>query len=132
MEVTVCAHSQWEISDTSLRLIHEPVSKTLGPSAERIDKGMSSKPRRETASSVYHVIKGKGHSNINGEKFEWKQGDTFCIPSWYRYEHFAGPEDTVYLYRFDDKPMIEALGFYRWEGMDTESLVTQDKELGEQ
>lgn len=101
-----------------------PVSKTLGPSAERIDAGMSSTPRRETASSVYHVIEGKGYSNINSEKFEWKQGDTFCIPSWYRYGHFAGPEQTVYLYRFDDRPMVEALGFYRWEGMDSESLVT--------
>jgi gentisate 1,2-dioxygenase len=101
------------------------VSKTLGPSAERIKKGMSSAPRRETASSVYHVIEGKGYSHINSEKLEWKQGDTFCIPSWYRYEHFAGTEQTVYLYRFDDKPMVEALGFYRCEGMSMESLVTE-------
>lgn len=100
------------------------MSKTLGPSAERINRGKASPPRRETASSVYHVITGSGYSNINGEKFEWKQGDTFCIPSWYRYEHFVGDEETVYLYRFDDKPMIEALGFYRTEGMDTETLVT--------
>ncbi|KAF2192354.1 RmlC-like cupin [Zopfia rhizophila CBS 207.26] len=100
------------------------VSKTLGPSAERISKGTSSMARRETTSSVYHVIAGSGYSNINDEKFEWKQGDTFCIPSWYKYQHFAGRDETVYLYRFDDKPMIEALGFYRYEGMDTEMLVT--------
>jgi gentisate 1,2-dioxygenase len=30
----------------------------------------------------------------------------------------------VYLYRFDDRPMIEALGFHRWEGMETEQLAT--------
>jgi gentisate 1,2-dioxygenase len=100
------------------------VSKTLSPSAERINAGTSSQQRRETASSVYHVIAGSGHSIIGDEKIEWKQGDTFCIPSWYRYEHFAGKEETVYLYRFDDKPMIEALGFYRWEGVDIESLVS--------
>jgi gentisate 1,2-dioxygenase len=101
------------------------VSKTLGSSAERINKGMSSAPRRETVSSVYHVIEGKGYSRINNEKLEWKQGDTFCIPSWYRYEHFARTDETVYLYRFDDKPMIEALGFYRWEGVNMGSLVTE-------
>jgi gentisate 1,2-dioxygenase len=119
------------------------VSKTLGPSAERIDKGKTSAPRRETVSSVYHVIAGRGHSIIDEKTYEWKQGDTFCIPvsdqpnadeishsmltpseSWYKYQHCAGPEDTVYLYRFDDRPMIEALGFYRSEGMDTEALVT--------
>jgi gentisate 1,2-dioxygenase len=81
-------------------------------------------PRRETASSVYHVVAGSGYSTVGEEKFEWKQGDTFCIPSWYPYQHFAGAEETVYLYRFDDRPMLEALGFYRWEGMDTETLVS--------
>lgn len=100
------------------------VSKTLGPSAERINRGASSPPVRETASSVYHVIAGSGYSEIGGKKYEWRTGDTFCIPSWYKYQHFAGSSETVYLYRFDDKPMIKALGFYRWEGMDTETLVT--------
>ncbi|KAF2729513.1 putative gentisate 1,2-dioxygenase [Polyplosphaeria fusca] len=100
------------------------VSKTLGPSAERVDAGKASGRRRETASSVYHVIAGSGHSTIGDDKFEWKEGDTFCIPSWYAYQHFAAEGATVYFYRFDDKPMLEALGFYRWEGMDTETLVS--------
>ena len=100
------------------------MSKTLNPSAERLNAGCPSKPRRETTSSVYHVIAGSGYSAIDDEQFQWKQGDTFCIPSWYRYQHFTAPGEKVYLYRFDDKPMIEALGFYRHEGMDTESLVS--------
>ena len=50
---------------------------------------------------------------IDDRQFEWKEGDTFCIPSWYPYQLFAGEDRDVYLYRFDDKPMIEALGFYR-------------------
>jgi len=100
------------------------VSKTLGASAERINTGASSPPVRETVSSVYHVIAGSGYSEIGGKKYEWKTDDTFCIPSWYKYQHFARSPETVYLYRFDDKPMIKALGFYRWEGMDTEALVT--------
>lgn len=70
-------------------------------------------PRQETVSSVYHVIAGSGYSTIGELKLEWKQGDTFCVPSWYRYQHYANSGSTVYLYRFDDKPMIEALGFYR-------------------
>ncbi|KAJ4293247.1 hypothetical protein N0V90_008529 [Kalmusia sp. IMI 367209] len=98
------------------------VSKTLGPSAERINGGKSSVPRRETTSSVYHVISGRGHSSIDDQVLKWKQGDTFCIPSWHRYQLFADPNEPVYLYRFDDKPMIEALGFYRDEGMDSDSL----------
>jgi gentisate 1,2-dioxygenase len=62
---------------------------------------------------------------IGEEEFVWEQGDTFCVPSWYRYQHFAGGDgEGVYLYRFDDRPMLDALGFYRAEGVDVESLVS--------
>ena len=79
---------------------------------------------RETASSVYHIISGSGCTDIDGKKFEWKEGDTFCIPSWHKYQHHASRAGTVYLYRFDDKPMLRSLGFYRTDDMDVESLVS--------
>jgi gentisate 1,2-dioxygenase len=101
------------------------VSKTLGGSAERLDASTTSPLRQDTSSSVYHVIEGSGYSTIGDTKLTWKRGDTFCIPSWYKYQHFASAEETVYLYRFDDKPMLEALGFYRKAGVDTESYVTE-------
>ncbi|KAF1975538.1 RmlC-like cupin [Bimuria novae-zelandiae CBS 107.79] len=82
---------------------------------ERIDAGKSSETRRETTSCVYHVISGNGHSMVGEQKLEWKQGDMFCIPSWYRYQLFADKSEAIYLYHFDDKPIIEALGFYRNE-----------------
>ncbi|KUL86055.1 hypothetical protein ZTR_06509 [Talaromyces verruculosus] len=100
------------------------VSRVLGGAAERLNAGTSSPPRRETLSSVYHVISGSGYSTVGDSKLEWKTGDTFAIPSWYKYQHFANPGETVYLYRFDDKPMITALGFFREEGMDVEKLVS--------
>lgn len=100
------------------------MSKILGGSAERVSSGTTSPAVRETASSVYHIIQGSGHSEINGQRFDWKQGDTFCVPAWNKYQHTAGPGENVYLYRFHDKPMLTALGFYRVEGTDTESLVS--------
>jgi gentisate 1,2-dioxygenase len=81
---------------------------------------------QETASSVYHVVEGSGHSTISGKKYAWKRGDTFCIPSWHAYEHCAdNGTSPVYLYRFDDKPMLLSLGFYRSADMDVESLVSE-------
>lgn len=100
------------------------MSKTLGGLAERLNKGTSSPTICETASSVYHIIEGEGHSQIGEVTIEWKKGDTFCVPAWHRYQHFADDSETVYLYRFDDKPMLKSLGFYRVEGMDLESLVS--------
>ncbi|KFZ11098.1 hypothetical protein V501_04899 [Pseudogymnoascus sp. VKM F-4519 (FW-2642)] len=100
------------------------VSKSLGGCAERLNPGKSSPAVQETASSVYHIIEGSGYSLINGEKITWKKSDTFCIPAWYTYEHFADEKETVYLYRFDDKPMLNALGFYRTKDTDSEGLAT--------
>lgn len=106
-------------------LTMSPVSKTLGGSAERLDGGRASPSVRETSSAVYHVVSGSGHSNVGEQRIDWKSGDTFCIPAWHKYQHFASSGERAYLYRFDDKPMLKSLGFYRVEGMDIESLVSE-------
>lgn len=95
----------------------------IGASCEKLDAGASSPAIRETASSIYHVIEGAGKTTINGQTYEWKKGSTFCIPAWQEYQHSTN-EGRVYLYRFDDKPMLKALGFYRVAGVDVESLVS--------
>ena len=100
------------------------MSKILGGSAERLNVGCTSPAVRETASSIYHIVSGKGYSEVNGQRIEWKQGDTFCVPAWNKYQHRAEGNETVYLYRFHDKPMLTALGFYRVEGQDIESFVS--------
>ena len=100
------------------------VSLRLGGSAERLNAGCSAPAVRETASSVYHIISGSGYTEIEGQKIQWKQNDTFCIPAWHRYQHFADEGETVYLYRFDDRPMLKALGFYRVDGEDVEKYVS--------
>lgn len=116
-------------SNNNLRVIKSisnlsAVSKTLGGSAERLNASTSSPLRQETSSAVYHVIEGSGYSDIGGKKIVWKKSDTFCIPSWYKYQHFAESGETVYLYRFDDKPMLKSLGFYREAGVDTETYIS--------
>ena len=108
-----------------LQLTIHAASLTLGGSAERLAAGKCSPRVRETASSVYHVISGSGHSVIGSKTVTWKEHDTFCIPAWYPYQHFGADGDTAYLYRFDDKPMLTSLGFYRVEGNDTEEYVSK-------
>ena len=105
--------------------MNNTVSKILGGSAARLNPGKKSPKVQETASSVYHVVEGSGSSIIGGKQYNWKRGDTFCIPAWYAYEHVADDgSESVYLYRFDDKPMLKSLGFYRSADMDVENLVS--------
>lgn len=89
------------------------ISRVVGASAERIAGGASAPLRRETAGLVYHVYAGSGRTRVADTMLEWKQGDTFCIPAWNAYRHEAA-EDT-YLFRFDDRPILEAIGAYRVE-----------------
>ena len=89
------------------------VSRVIGAAAERIAKGSSSPTRRETAGIIYHVYKGRGLTQVGEERLEWEKGDTFCIPSWMPYRHEAA-KDT-YLFRYDDRPVLEAIGAYRHE-----------------
>ncbi|OLN94168.1 Gentisate 1,2-dioxygenase 2 [Colletotrichum chlorophyti] len=97
-----------------------------GGCAARLATGTKSPLVQETASSVYHVVEGSGRTRIGEYTFIWKQGDTFCIPSWHPFEHIAdeGLPTAVYLYRFDDMPMLKSLGFYRTADMDVEGLVS--------
>ncbi|KAH8885920.1 hypothetical protein GQ53DRAFT_876871 [Thozetella sp. PMI_491] len=51
--------------------------------------------------------------------------NTFRILARYEYQHSAAADlRKVYRYRFDDKPMLSSLGFYRPAGRDVEYLVT--------
>lgn len=93
----------------------------------RIAAGKSTPKVQNTSSSVFHVIEGSGISIIDGKEYKWKKSDTFCVPAWHSYEHLANPDETVYLYRCHDEPMLKSLGFYRVFGEDTESLVTEQK-----
>jgi gentisate 1,2-dioxygenase len=91
----------------------EAISRVIGAAAERIAGKATSPTRRETAGVVYHVYEGKGSTIVGDERLDWEQGDTFCIPSWMPYRHEAR-KDT-YLFRYDDRPVLEAIGAYRRE-----------------
>ncbi|MGQ4808704.1 hypothetical protein NKDENANG_02092 [Candidatus Entotheonellaceae bacterium PAL068K] len=69
---------------------------------------------RHASSSLYLVIEGAGWSIIDGQRFEWEQGDVFAIPSWACHAHAnASQTQSTALFSFTDTPVIRALGLYR-------------------
>jgi gentisate 1,2-dioxygenase len=65
----------------------QEVSLRLGAQCEKLEAGCTSKTVRETASSVYHIIDGKGRTIIGESVISWVKGDTFSVPSWQPYRH---------------------------------------------
>jgi len=93
-----------------------PAAHSRGRSARRPNVSPAAPRRRrgaETAGVVYHVYKGRGATTVGNTLLEWEKGDTFCIPSWMPYRHEAAK--STYLFRYDDRPVLEAIGAYRAE-----------------
>jgi gentisate 1,2-dioxygenase len=90
-----------------------PVLPTIGCRVQLIRKGAKLKARRVTGSSVFCVRQGQGRSVIDGQAFDWVKGDIVAIPSWALHHHAnTGSEDAI-LFSITDRPVLEALGFYR-------------------
>lgn len=90
----------------------QPISRTLGAYAERIDAGTSSPVRQSTVSHVYVVHSGRGRTTVGSTTIAWEPGDTFAIPTWQPFHHEA-LERTAYLFAMHDRPLIDALGYYQ-------------------
>jgi gentisate 1,2-dioxygenase len=91
-----------------------PVMPTISCSAHLLTAGQRTKARRSLANYIHHVVEGSGYSVIDGQRFDWKQHDTFCVPTWCWQEHAANSEDAV-LFTCQDVPVLQALGLYREE-----------------
>ena len=90
------------------------VMQTMGASMQLLPAGFKGKAHKHTGSFVYQCAKGKGYSIINGQRFDWKERDIFCLPSWAWHEHInlSDTEDAC-LFSFNDLPVIQSLGLFQ-------------------
>ena len=51
----------------------------------------------------------------DGATLEWTRGDTFVLPAWRLARMTNAGTEQAYLFRFDDRPLITAIGAYRSE-----------------
>jgi len=90
-----------------------PVLPTMSCRVQLIRKGEKLKAKRVTGSSVFHVAQGKGRSVIEGNAFDWEKGDIIALPSWALHDFAAGGGEDAILFSISDRPVLQALGFYR-------------------
>lgn len=89
------------------------VMPTMGAHMQMLRPDEATKAHRHTGSVVYHVAKGKGHSIINGQRYDWKEHDIFVVPSWAWHEHANDdPNNDACLFSFNDFPMINSLDLW--------------------
>lgn len=98
------------------------VMPTMGAQIQRLDPGFAGSAHRHTGNVVYTVAKGRGHSVIQGQRFDWHEKDIFVVPAWNWHEHHNDDQaDDVVLFQFNDFPTIKALDLYVEEEYDANS-----------
>lgn len=106
------------IMDYTNPLTGGPVMATMGASMQMLRPGEHTKAHRHTGSIMYQVAKGHGYSIINGKRFDWRERDIFCVPSWMFHEHVNGSSsDDACLFSFHDLPVMRALNLYYEEAL---------------
>lgn len=90
-----------------------PVMPTMSCRIQLLRRGEKLEARRVTGSSVFHVVQGQGRTLIDGKPFDWAKGDIIALPSWALHEHANTGAGDAILFSISDRPVIEALGFYR-------------------
>jgi gentisate 1,2-dioxygenase len=68
---------------------------------------------RATANNIYAIVRGRGETIVDGERFEWKRGDVIAVPAWRPHFHVAS--DDALVFRVTDEPVLQRLGFHRVE-----------------
>lgn len=90
-----------------------PVLPTMSCRIARLRAGFRGRPRRQTPSTIYHVVSGSGTTQVGDTVLEWSDKDVFCVPGWASYEHRVAPDRDAVLFSFTDEPVLRSLGLYR-------------------
>jgi gentisate 1,2-dioxygenase len=103
-------------------LLHyaDPVSggstlPTMNCQVQMFRPGEKGRSHRHTHSVVYHAFRGSGTTWIGEEQFDWQQGDSFVVPLWSWHAHENNSGEPAILFSINDRPALEALGFFREE-----------------
>lgn len=87
-----------------------PTLPTLSCEIQMLRPGEETEAHRHTSTVIYHAFKGNGFTVIGDNRYEWETGDSFVIPLWHRHRH--GSKEGAILFSVNDRPVMEALGFY--------------------
>ncbi len=89
----------------------EDVLPTMGFTAQMLRDGETDTPPLRSSSSVFHIVRGKGRTIIDGETFEWGPKDTFSAPVFAAITHQATGGEA-FMVRVHDRPLQTKLGYY--------------------
>jgi gentisate 1,2-dioxygenase len=101
------------------------VFPTLDYRAQLLRPGEATRFKRETASTLYIVMEGRGITEIAGRIYDWQTNDIFVAPGFTWRRHINKGEIDAILYAVSDAPLIEKIGQYRAQGRLPDDTVAE-------
>lgn len=92
-----------------------PTLRTIGCEIQMLRPKEKTGTHRHTSSTIYHAFRGGGCTIVGEKTLEWGEGDCFSVPSWQWHRHENRFSEEAILFSITDRPLKEALGFYREE-----------------
>ena len=91
-------------------------NKSIDMRINELPPGGHSRNHRETKQHIMYIVKGKGYNIIDGEKYEWEEGDVMYIPRWAWHQYFNTSPDQYARYLVaTNTPMMISLGLDKTE-----------------
>jgi gentisate 1,2-dioxygenase len=101
------------------------VFPTLDYRAQLLRPGEATRFKRETASTLYVAMEGRGITEIAGRIYDWQPNDIFVAPGFTWRRHINKGEIDAILYAVSDAPLIEKIGQYRAQGRLPDDTVAE-------
>lgn len=89
-----------------------PTLPTIASEMQLLPAGFKGMPHRHNSQAVYYVFRGQGISIVDGERFEWANGDYLDVPAWSEHQHENPSGEDAILFSITDWPAMQALGLY--------------------
>jgi len=93
-----------------------PTMTTIQCALKLLPPGDHTDAHRHTSTTIYHVFRGRGATQIGERVFDWERGDSFVVPLWHEHRHWNGStSEEAILFSMSDAPALKALDLYREE-----------------
>ncbi|MGD9944316.1 MAG: cupin domain-containing protein [Burkholderiaceae bacterium] len=111
----LCAINPADESPDDGAVLRYPELPTMACELRRLRPGLRTRQHRRTGVDLYHVVRGRGVTEVADQRIEWAAGDTFVVPAWQWQRHENAGADEAVLFAMSDRPVIKAMGLYREE-----------------
>ena len=75
-----------------------------------LEPGGATSNHRHAYEALTYFLAGRGHTVIEGQRFDWQAGDALLIPPWCWHQHVAAADCRAEYLTATNMPALEALG----------------------